>query len=63
MLKMHRAVLCNQNINILIELMEHLNGNIQMQRPSLEGTYNMQTDSKPFSLIEENSFNREKVTD
>ena len=25
-----------------------------------EGTYNMQTDSEPFSLIKENSFNREK---
>lgn len=25
-----------------------------------KGTYNMQTDSKPFSLIKENSFNREK---
>lgn len=34
---MHRATLCNQNINILIELMEHLNGNIQLPRPSLGG--------------------------
>lgn len=37
MLVMHRAILCNQNINILIELMEHLNGNIQLQRLSLGG--------------------------
>lgn len=37
LLVMHRAILCNQNINILIELMEHLNGNIQLQRASLRG--------------------------
>lgn len=34
---MHREILCNQNINILIELMEHLNVNIQLSRPSLGG--------------------------
>lgn len=34
---MHRKILCNQNINILIELMEHLNVNIQLSRPSLGG--------------------------
>lgn len=57
MLIMHRAILCNQNVNILIELMEHLNGNIQLQR---EGTYNMQIESEPFFMIKEKYFNREK---
>lgn len=37
MLEMHREILCNQNINILIELMEHLNGNTQLQRTNLGG--------------------------
>lgn len=34
-LVMHRAILFNQNINILIELMESLKGNTQLQTPSL----------------------------
>lgn len=60
MLKMHRAILCNQNINILIELMEHLSGNSQLQMPGLEGNVQHTDRVKVFSLIKETSFNREQ---
>lgn len=58
----HRAILCNQNINILIESMEHLNRNIQLQRPDLGG--NLQHADRIWALfggIKGNSFNGQKI--
>lgn len=57
-LVIYRAILCNQNVNILIERLEDLNRNIQLQRLSLEGDL-QHRESEPFSLIKDNAFNTE----